>query len=155
MPNPSIILEGRKIDVRKEEDMYTTTINGLIFSGKTFKDLASIIGNFYSIQLVYDYTLPSVSLVDKLKGLLLTSSLLTDRQKALRQLESLSDPEAIRLVNNIKSKPVSYGADYITKSLNKKHFSEVTSTEISSIVSNIVHRSDLLKELYELMRLDA
>lgn len=153
MENPSIILDGRKLDVRKMDEMYTTTINGLPFTSQTFKGLVDVLGNFYNIHVVYDYTIPQVSLIDTLKGLLSISPLLVDRQKALRRLELLSDPEAIRIVDNIKAKPVSFGATYLTRVLNKKHFSEVNQVEISDLVTNITHRSEMLKELSELVKL--
>jgi hypothetical protein len=153
MENPSIIIDGRKLDVRKMDEMYTVTINGLPFTSQTIKGLVDALGNFYNVQTVYDYVIPQVSLTDKLKGLLTVSPLLSDRQKALRQLELLSDPEAIRAVDVIKSKPVSFGATYLTKVLNKKHFSEVSQVEISDLVTNITHRSEMMKELSELVKL--
>lgn len=153
MENPSIILDGRKLHVQKMDEMYTTTINGLPFASQTFKGLVDVLGNFYNVHVVYDYTIPQVSLVDTLKGLLSVSPLLVDRQKALRRLELLSDPEAIRIVDGIKAKSVSFGATYLTRVLNKKHFSEVNQVEISDLVTNITHRSEMLKELSELVKL--
>jgi len=151
--NPSIVIDGRKLDVREMDKMYTVTINGLPFMSQTFDGLVNVLGNFYNVHVVYDYIVPQISLVEKLKGLLCDASLLVDRQTALRRLELLSDPEAIRIVSIIKAKPVSFGATYLTKTLNKKHFSEVSQVEISDLVTNITHRSEMMKELSELVKL--
>lgn len=152
MENPSIILDSRKLDVRKMDGLYTTEINGTPFASQTFNGLASAVGSFYTVQIKYDYIVPEISLVDRLKEILSKASLLVDRQTALRKLETLSDPEAIRIVSIVKSKPVSYGATYISKVLGKKHFSEVSQVDISDLVTSILHRSELLQELSDIVK---
>jgi hypothetical protein len=152
MSEPNIFLyTGKQIETSFTDGMYRAAVEGNNFCSGNLKGLIDAISFFHSIYVTTDPVIvPEKPLVQKLGEILAGNSSLEDKQRAFFQMESLAiqgNQIASRTVAEIKTKPVSFGAACVVRWAGKKDLAEVTSVEISSLVADVVHRAELLKEL--------
>lgn len=155
--NPKIFLYcGEEIPVTFSDGLYRAKVGDRNYCSILFSGLMICIGYFHSIYTSFDKECPVLSVVHSSISTLLSSNILEYRQNALQTLRSYpDDPDAAAVVGGIERKHTSFGATYITRCLGKKDFSSVTVEEICDLVPNILHRSELIKELSERVRHNA
>lgn len=152
---PNVFLyTGVQVKPELKSGMWRASVLGSHYCSATFEGLVETISFFHSIYTSFDEIKVLPDPVIEAASVLSGNVSLEQRQVALRKLESLAGlPAASEIVARVKGKHTSFGADYITKCLGKKDFSEVASSEIFDLVPNILHREELIRELAERVKL--
>lgn len=147
---------GIEIHPKFLEGMWRISVLGNNYCSGSFNGLLELIGFFHSIYTSMDLPAPVIDPTVKAISILSGSTSLDDRQKALKFLEALAangNTTACDMVSKVKEKHTSFGASYITKCLGRADFSQVLPYEISDLVPNIMHRSELIHELADRVKL--
>lgn len=149
------LYSGELIDPQFTEDMWRVSVLGRNFCAASKQGLYEVVGFFHSIYFTTHKPIVLVPHEEKMIRVLQSNSSLTERQNALAQLEILSNKSsaASQAVVSVRSKPTSFGASYLTRALGKQDFSQVTCSEISEFVSDIVHRGQVISELSDRVKL--
>lgn len=136
--------------------MYRAVVGSLNYCSPTFEGLLYAVGYFHSIYTSFESEAvvndPVLQYIEALRN----GVTVQVRQEALVALEQTSnDTRAVNAVAYVRAKHVSFGAAYLTRCLGKRNFSQVTTWELSDLVSNIIHRGELIEELAKMVKLDA